>query len=55
MDYALRQLGELDAIAGKPISAFYDIPNIDPSDEAARAEYEKGYWGKAVELRNEGH
>jgi len=54
IDLHLRQLGELDAIAGKPISAFNDIPNIDHSEEA-RAEFEKAYWGTDVELRHEGH
>jgi len=53
-DLRLRQLGEIDALAGKSIEAFYDIPDIEHSDEA-RAEYEKGWWGTAVELRHEGH
>lgn len=55
MNYALRQLGELDALAGKPKEAFYDIPNIDHSNEAAREEYERWHYSTCVELGREGH
>jgi hypothetical protein len=50
----LRELGERDALAGKPKEAFYAIPDIEHS-EAAREQYEIGYWGTDVELRQEGH
>ena len=32
----LRKLGELDVLAGKPIEAFCDIPDIDRSDDARK-------------------
>jgi len=48
----LRRLGEQAALTGKP--SFDDIPDIS-HDEEERAEFEKAYWGTAVELRNEGH
>lgn len=50
----LRALGEHDAVVGKPIAGFYDIPDIEHSEEA-RAEYEKAYWGTVAELGREGH
>ena len=51
---ALRQFGELDALAHKPLNAFYDIPSIEHSDEA-RKQYEIAYRGTAAELFLEGH
>jgi hypothetical protein len=50
----LMQLGERDAVLGKPIGSFYAIPDIDHSEEA-RMEYEKAYWGTLAELSREGH
>lgn len=50
----LRELGERDALAGKPIESFDDIRDISHCEEA-RAEYEKAYRGTDVELRREGH
>jgi hypothetical protein len=49
----LRELGERDALADKPIEAFYDIPNIEYS-EVAREQYEIGHRATAAELRREG-
>ena len=53
--HKLREVGERDALADKPKEAFYDIPNIDPSGEAAREQYEIGYRATEAELRREGH
>jgi len=50
----LKEIAEWDAVLGLPISFFCDIPNIEHSEEN-RAEYEKAWWGTAIELRNEGH
>ena len=50
----LRALCENDTVVGKPIEAFYDIPDIEHNDEA-RAEYAKAYWGTVAELAREGH
>jgi hypothetical protein len=54
----LRKLGEDDAVVGKPIEAFDDIPNIEHS-EAAREQYGIGYRatevGPLAELAREGH
>ena len=49
----LKQIAEQDALAGKPISSFYDIPDIDHNEEA-RAQYEKAWRGTEAELRREG-
>lgn len=38
----LRGVGERDALDGKPIEAFHDIPNLRHS-ETQRADYEIGY------------
>jgi hypothetical protein len=51
---ALRKFGELDALAHKPLKAFYDIPNIVHNDEE-REQYETGYRSAAIELFLEGH
>jgi hypothetical protein len=50
----IRQLGELALLMGKPLESFYEVPDIE-HDEASRMEFEKAYWGTAVELRREGH
>jgi len=49
----LRRLGEQAALTGEP--SFDDIPNIDHTDEEARAEFEKAYRGTDAELRRERH
>ena len=51
----LRELGERDALARKPKGAFYDIPDIDHSDEEAREQYERAHYATCVELDREGH
>ena len=50
----LMALGERDALAGKPVEAFYDIPDIDHSGKA-REQYERGHYSTCVELDREGH
>lgn len=47
----MRNLGEQDAKAGKPIEAFYDIPKIRHT-EGMRAAYEIGY--RAVPVNEKG-
>lgn len=46
----LRQVGERDARAGKPIEAFYEISKIRHS-ESERASYEIGYRATKDEMR----
>ena len=50
----LRELGERDALAGKTKESFYDIPNIEHSEEA-RELYERWHYATCVELGREGH
>jgi hypothetical protein len=52
--HKIRQPGERDAVLGKSIEAFYEIPDIS-HDEASRVEYERAYRGTAAELTREGH
>jgi len=50
----LREFGERDAVLGKPMECFYEIPDVS-HDEESRREYEKAYRGTAAELTREGH
>ena len=46
----LREIGWADAQAGKPIEAFYDVPNVAHT-EGRRASYEIGYRAAKEEMR----
>lgn len=54
MRLSLRDVGELDAVAGKPISAFYKL-RLPRHSESKRAEYEIGYRAMAETIRKIEH